>query len=75
MNMNLRPDTSPQYIDLKRHLPDLKASLTPPPDERKFEPLATERFSDDTRHPGDDLFLLAVEAFVTGVAIIAYFLH
>ena len=71
--MNLRPDTSPQYIDLKRHLPDLKSSLSP--DERKFEPLATERFSDDTRHPGDGLFLLAVAAFVTGVAIIAYFLH
>jgi len=71
--MNLRPDTSPQYIDLKRHLPDLKASLTP--DERKFEPLATERFSDDTRHPGDGLFFLAVAFFVTCVAIIAYFLH
>ena len=72
--MNLRPDTSPQYIDLKRHLPDLKASLTTP-DERKFEPLATERFSDDTRHPGEGLFLVAVAFFVTCVAIIAYFLH
>ena len=72
--MNLRPDTSPQYIDLKRQLPDLKASLTPP-DERKFGPLATERFSDDTRHPGDGLLFLAVAAFVTWVAIIAYFLH
>lgn len=70
--MNLRTDTL-QYIDLKRHLPDLKASLSP--DERKFEPLATERFSDDTRHPGDGLFFLAVAAFVTWVAIIAYFLH
>ncbi len=72
--MNLRPDTSPPYIDLNRHLPDLKDSLTPP-DERKFEPLATERFSDDTRHTSDGLFLLAVAFFVTCIAIIAYFLH
>ena len=62
--MNLRPDTSPPYI---------KSSLSP--DERKFEPLATERFSDDTRHTSDGLFLLAVAFFVTCIAIIAYFLH
>ena len=71
--MNLRPDTSPQYIDLKRHLPDLKASLTPPPDERKFEPLATERFSDDTRHPSDGMFFLTITAILLWTAILSFF--
>lgn len=70
--MNLRPDPT-LLCDLTRHLPNLKSSLSP--DERKFEPLATERFSDDTSYPGDGIFFLAVAAFVTWVAIIAYFLH
>lgn len=72
--MNLRPDTSPQYIDLKRQLPDLKASLTPS-DECKFEPFATERFSDDTRHPGDGLFFIAIVTIILWAAMIGYFLN
>ena len=70
--MNLRPDTI-RHIDLMRHLPDLKASLSP--DERKFEPLATERFSDDTRHPGDGLFCIAIVTIILWAAMIGYFLN
>lgn len=51
-----------------------QASLTPP-DERKFEPLATERFSDDTRHPGDGLFFMAIVTIILWAAMIGYFLN
>jgi len=70
--MNLRPDPV-RHIELTKHLSSLKSSLSP--DERKFEPLATERFSSDETPPGEGFFFIAIVAIIFWAATIGYFLN
>lgn len=71
--MNLRPSTT-HHRDLTSRLPALNHRLTR--DERRFEPLAGERFSDDAHMPpGEGLFLLFIAAVVFWAGIIGFFLR